>query len=84
MHTAEPFVSEPSVAEFEIAIRKLKRHKVSGSDQIPELIEAGGILHSEMYKLIMLNWNKEELPHQWKESTVIPVHKKGDKTDCSN
>jgi hypothetical protein len=32
----------------------------------------------------MLIWNKEELPHQWKESIVIPIHKKGDKTDCSN
>jgi hypothetical protein len=27
--------------------------------------------------------NKEELPHQWKES-VVPIHKKGDKTECSN
>jgi hypothetical protein len=25
-----------------------------------------------------------ELPHQWKEATVVPIHKKGDKTDCSN
>jgi hypothetical protein len=31
-----------------------------------------------------LLWNKEELPHQWKESIVVPTHKKGDKTDCSN
>jgi hypothetical protein len=29
-------------------------------------------------------WNKEELPHQWKESVVVPIHKKGDKSDCSN
>jgi hypothetical protein len=29
------------------------------------------ILHSEIHKLIMLIWNKEELPHQWKESIVI-------------
>jgi hypothetical protein len=27
---------------------------------------------------------KEELPHQWKESIVVRIHKKGDKTDCSN
>jgi hypothetical protein len=31
----------------------------------------------------MLIWNKEEFPHQWKESIVVPIHKKGDKTDCS-
>jgi hypothetical protein len=32
----------------------------------------------------MLIWKQEELPHQWKESMVVPIHKKGDKTDCSN
>jgi hypothetical protein len=31
-----------------------------------------------------LIWNKEELPHQWKESIVVPIHKKSDKTDWSN
>jgi hypothetical protein len=40
-------------------------------------------LRSEIHKLIMLICNKE-LPHQWKESIVVPIHKKGDKTDCSN
>jgi hypothetical protein len=29
-------------------------------------------------------WNKEELPEQWKESIVVPVYKKGDKTEFSN
>jgi hypothetical protein len=41
-------------------------------------------LHSEIHELIMLIWNKEELPYQWKESIVVPIHKKGDKTDSSN
>jgi hypothetical protein len=82
IHTAEPFVPEPSAADVEVAVRKMKRYKAPGSDQFPaELIQAGGrgILHSEIHKLITLTWNKEELPHQW-----IPIHEKGDKTDCSN
>jgi hypothetical protein len=29
-------------------------------------------------------WNNEELPGLWKESIILPVHKKGDKTDCNN
>jgi hypothetical protein len=41
-------------------------------------------LHSEINKLIMPIWNREELPHQRKESIVVPIHKKADKTDCSN
>jgi hypothetical protein len=86
MHTAEPFVPEPSSPEVEVAIGKLKRYKSPGVDQIPaELIQVGGrTLRSEIHKLIKLIWNKEELPHQWKESIVKPIHKKGDKTDCSN
>jgi hypothetical protein len=70
----------------EIAIAKLKKYKSPGSDQIPaELIEtAGEILLSEIHKLIHSVWNKEELPDQWKESIIVPIHKKGDKTDCNN
>jgi hypothetical protein len=28
--------------------------------------------------------NKEKLPDHSKESIIVPIHKKGDKTDCSN
>jgi hypothetical protein len=42
IHRAEPFVPEPSAAEVKLVIRKFKRYKVPGSDQIPaELIQAG-------------------------------------------
>jgi hypothetical protein len=37
-----------------------------------------------IHKLINSVGNKEELPNQWKESIIVPVHKKGDKTDCNN
>jgi hypothetical protein len=85
MHTDEPFVSETSASEVEVGNGKLKRYEFPDVHQIPaELIQAvGETLHLEIYKLIKLIWNKE-LPHQWKESTVVPVHKKGDKTDCNN
>jgi hypothetical protein len=86
MCTAKPYVPEPSASEAEVTIGKLKRYKSPGADQIPaELTQAGGeTLHSEIHKLITLIWNKEELPDQWKESIVVPIQKKGDKTDCSN
>jgi hypothetical protein len=43
IHTAEPFVPEPSAAEVYFANRKMKRYKAPGSNQIPaELILAGG------------------------------------------
>jgi hypothetical protein len=69
-----------------MAIEKLKGHKSPGTDQIPpELVKAGGrTICSEIHKLINSIWNKEELPEQWKESIIVPIYKKGDKTDCSN
>jgi hypothetical protein len=86
IHMAELLVPEPSLVEVEIAIGKLKSHKSLGTDQIlAELIKAGGeMLYSEIHKLICSIWNKEELPQQWKESIIIPIHKKGDTTDCNN
>jgi hypothetical protein len=64
----------------------LEKYKSSGRDQIlAELIQAAGeILLSVIHKLINSVWNKEELPDQWKESIIVPVHKKGDKTDSNN
>jgi hypothetical protein len=86
IQTAEPLVPEPSLFEVEIAIGKLESYKSPGTDQIlAELAKAGSeILHSDIHRLICSIWNKEELPQQWKESIIIPIHKKGNKTDCSN
>jgi hypothetical protein len=86
IHTAEQLVPEPSTFEVEMTIEKLKRYKSPGIDQIPaELIKAGGSkICSEIHKLIISIWYKEELPDQWEESIVVPVYKKDDKTDCSN
>jgi len=56
IHTAEPLVPEPSAFEVELAIGKLKSHKSSGIDQIPEeLIKAGGrIIRYEIQNLLFL------------------------------
>jgi hypothetical protein len=82
-HMAEPLAPGPSRIEVEIDIANLKKYKSPGSDEIPaELIQAGGeMLLSVIHKLINSVWNKEEWPDQWKESIIVPVHKKGDKTD---
>jgi hypothetical protein len=83
---AEPLVPGPSLVELEIATGKLKSNKSAVTDQIPaELMKAGGeTLCSEIHRLTCSVWNKEELPQQWKECGIVPIHKKGDYTDCNN
>ena len=65
VHTAKLLVPEPSSAEFELAIDKLKSHKSPGIDQIPaELIKAGGkTICLEIRKLITSIWKMEKLPY---------------------
>jgi hypothetical protein len=88
IHTAEPLVPDPSPFEAEIAIAKFKNYiyKSPGSDQIPaELIQVGHeTLRSEIHKLIKCISCKEVFPGQWKKSVIVPIHEKGNKTDCSN
>jgi len=86
IHTAEPLVPDPSASEFELAIDKLKSQKSPGIDQIPaELIKARGrTICLEIRKLITSIWKKEQLPEEWKQSIIVPIHKKGDKIDCNN
>jgi hypothetical protein len=86
IHMAEPLVPEPSLVKGEIAIGKLKRYKSPGTYQIlVELIKAGDETScSEIHKLIRSLWNKKRLAQKWKESSIVPIHKKGDKTDSND
>ena len=76
INTAEPLVPESSAFEVELAIEKLKSHKLPGIDQIPaELIKAGGsTIRCAIHKLIISICNKEELPEEWKESIIEPIY----------
>jgi len=49
------------------------------------MIKAGGrTICLEIHKLIISIWKKVKLPGEWKESVIVPIHKKGDKTDRNN
>ena len=86
IHMAEPWVPEPTVDEVEIAVRKLKNYKAPGTDAIPaERIKSGGReIVDRIHKLILSVWHNETMPAKWRESIVVPIFKKGDKTDCNN
>jgi len=82
IHSIEQPVPEPSAVGVELAIEKLKSHKSPGIDQIPaELIKAGvRTIRYEIHKLTISIWNTEALAEEWKESIIVPIHKKGDKS----
>jgi len=86
IHTAKLPVPELSALEIQMAIEKLRKHKSPGIDQIPaEMIKAGGrTIRFDISKLTNSTWNEEELQEEWKELIILPIYKKGDKTDCSN
>jgi hypothetical protein len=84
VHMAEPLVPVPSRLEVEIAIAKLKniKHQVVIKFR---LIQAGSeLLLFAIHIPINSVWIKEELLDQRKESIIVPVHEKGDKTDFNN
>jgi hypothetical protein len=59
---------------------------VAGTDGIhPELIKYGGNkLLNRMYELVRQIWDKQRIPEEWKETIIVPVHKRGDREMCEN
>jgi hypothetical protein len=86
IHTTELLVPERSVCEVKLVTEKLKGHKSLSVDIIPaELIKAGcTTICYEFRKLIISIVNKEKVPEEGNESIILPIYKKGEKTDCSN
>jgi hypothetical protein len=83
IQTAEQLGPETSGFEVENANEKLNRHTSQDTDQHPaELIEAGSSAISSKIINVTFIWSKEELPEKWKNSIIITIYKKGDKTEC--
>jgi hypothetical protein len=67
-------------------IKCLKSHKASGTDQIlAEFLKKGGeTLWRKIHHLIKLIWTQHKIPEEWSIGTIQPIHKEGDKLECSN
>uniref|UniRef100_A0A914X1W4 Reverse transcriptase domain-containing protein n=1 Tax=Plectus sambesii TaxID=2011161 RepID=A0A914X1W4_9BILA len=76
----------PTLSEVIQNIRALKNGKAPGPDEVvAESLKAGGqILAERLHRLILTIWNTGVIPSAWKKAVIIPIHKKGDKQDCSN
>ena len=76
----------PSITEVKDCLCALKRHRASGPDELaPALFKDGGeSLAQCLTNLLRSIWHNECVPSDWGESTVIPVYKKGSRTECGN
>ena len=76
-------VSE-SVVEKEI--RKLKRRKATGLDDIPAFIlkDCGHVLKLPLTHIINLSLTTATFPTDWRKSKLVPVYKSGSINDIEN
>jgi uncharacterized protein YfaP (DUF2135 family) len=44
----------------------------------------GNKLMNRVYELIRQIWGEERTPEEWKETIVVPIHKRGDRDRCKN
>ena len=75
-----------SVSDTEDILKLLNCNKASGPDLIsPRLLKEGcEILSRPLTKIFNLCLRSSYFPLIWKQANVVPVHKKGDKTNVSN
>lgn len=75
-----------SEAEVQEAITKMKLGKSAGRDEIsPEMIKYGGTrLENWIRKICQQAWDGEDIPKDWEENIIIPLHKKGKTDECDN
>ena len=77
----------PTAAETIKAISQLQAGKAPGPDSIPpEIYKLGGsALIASLTDLFQLCWEKEELPQDFKDASIIHLYKnKGEKSSCDN
>ena len=75
-----------TVEEVETAVKKIKRNKAAGEDQIcGELLKYGGeCLNEKLCELLNKCWEEEAVPETWRNGIIVKLPKKGNLADCNN
>ena len=70
---------KPGACDVEMAIEKLQRNKLPGTDHTPEemIKTIGKTIRYVFHTLTNSVLSEEELPEEWKESIILHVYKKG-------
>jgi hypothetical protein len=71
-------VEEITIEDVEKTISNLRNNKTAGTDGIhSELIKYGGNkLLSRIYDLVRQVWEEERIHEEWKETIIVPIHKR--------
>jgi len=80
-------VTEPITPdEIRQAINKLKNGKAAGIDEIQaDLLKGADEIIVQMLTRLCINvWDCGEVLNRWQEGIILPLHKKGNLTDCNN
>jgi hypothetical protein len=81
-----PFDLQVSPVDVRLQLEKLKPEKAIGVDDIPNLaLKIGAkLLTRSLCNLFNYSIISGNIPNEWKMARVVPVYKKGDKSDVSN
>ena len=77
----------PSEDDVQKAINQLSNGKAPGTDGIPaEIYKKGGpVLRTQLTKLYESFWNKEDMPQELKDASIVHLYKrKGNRQSCDN
>ena len=68
------------------SIWRLKKGKAPGICGVTgEMLKASGrVVVQWLHKVIDLTWRSGSVPMDWQKSVIVPVHKKGSRTNCEN
>lgn len=79
-------IDNVTIGEIQYALFQMKNAKATGEDGIPS--DLFKVCEDSVLESLAALFNKilrtEEIPEQWFESTIILIHKKGDRKDISN
>ena len=84
-----PLGVQPTVQELKDAIRSLANGKAVGSDEVSvELfkitLNGNPALRWRLFDIVVRIWSGGEVPQQWKDASIMVLHKKKDRTECGN
>ena len=76
----------PTMDEIGRILKRLKHHKAPGEDGIPAEIlkNYSPEMLSAFQRLFETVWNAECCPADWSQSIILPIPKRGDRTQCAN